>query len=334
MKTLFEINKQETRIWQGLAAAFRASPALCIVTAIMILDVAGTMFGLASDHTVITGMPAWVKPFKFGVSSGIYAASLALVIQETKIWRAVLRVVDFATAAALVLEVVLINLQAFRHTTSHFNNATPFDRNVFLAMAIGIAILWISAVLTTAATMRYQFSSALWGIVARIGMALIVLGAGTGAFMIPPSASQIAAAQVTHRMPISGSHTVGAPDGGPGLPILGWSTEHGDIRIAHFVGIHGLQALGLLALSLNVIKVNPRRGKLLMLMSAGTYSSLFFLLLYQALKGEPLLRPDHLVRFIFAALFVTAIALGVAALNSAGTRGPMMYTGSEARHES
>ncbi|MBB5060415.1 hypothetical protein HDF16_005151 [Granulicella aggregans] len=304
------------------------------MTAIMILDVAGTTFGLATDHTVITGTPAWVKPLKFGVSSGIYSASLAVVIRETKIWTAALKIVDFATAAALVLEVALINLQAFRHTTSHFNNSTPFDRNVFLVMAIGIAILWLSAVLVTSATMRYQYSSALWGIVARVGMALVVLGAGTGAFMVPPSPSQIAVAQVTHRMPISGSHTVGAPDGGPGLPVLGWSMEHGDIRIAHFVGIHGLQGLGLLALLFNVTKVDLRKAEVLIRLGAGIYSGLFFLLLYQALKGEPLLHPDHFVKSIFAVLFVAAIALSVAAMNSVGTAQPMMYPRSEARHES
>jgi hypothetical protein len=52
-------------------------------------------------------------------------------------------------------------------------------------------------------------------------------------------------------MPIIAAHTVGAPDGGPGLSGTGWSTEHGDLQLPHFMGLHALQVLPLINFALS-----------------------------------------------------------------------------------
>ena len=99
---------------------------------------------------------------------------------------------------------------------------------------------------------KNRFADAALGWALRLGMTLSLVGAASAGFMVRPTAEQLAAAHETGRLTVAGAHTVGAADGGPGLPGTNWSLEHGDLRIAHCVGLHALQAFPALAL----IKVN------------------------------------------------------------------------------
>ena len=109
-------------------------------------------------------------------------------------------------------------------------------------------------------------------------------------------------------MPIMGAHTVGAPDGGPGLSGTGWSTEHGDLRIPHFIGLHALQVLPLIAFMMRRRRLSSDTRVRLTLTAAGSYFTLVVLLLIQALRGQPILRPDALTFGLFGAwALVTAI---------------------------
>ena len=82
-------------------------------------------------------------------------------------------------------------------------------------------------------------------------------------------------------------HTVGTSDGGPGLPLTNWSTVAGDLRVAHFLGLHSLQAIPLFGLALERFRISGRTA--LTFAFAAAYFALFALLFYQALLGKPLL---------------------------------------------
>jgi hypothetical protein len=247
-----------------------------------------SLAGLVLDPRVIAGAPAWLKPLKFATSIAAYAFTLAWVFTYLPDWPRTRRLVGRATAAALLLELVLIDGQAMRGTTSHFNTATPFDTAVFAVMGLIIVTQTVITIALAAALWRQRFEDPALGWALRLGLTVTILGAFTGGLMTRPTAAQIAAARVTHTLPISGAHTVGAPDGGPGLPLTGWSTTHGDVRVPHFVGLHAWQALPLLVLlALPRGRLSDRRRVQLTAAAAGTYAILFAALLIQALDGRP-----------------------------------------------
>src|SRR3712207_8251223 len=86
-------------------------------------------------------------------------------------------------------------------------------------------------------------------------------------------------------MVVLNGHAVGVPDGGPGLPLVGWSTTGGDLRIAHFVGMHALQALPLLAAVLIAVQRFDERTRVSLVRVAGAaWTGLTVLLTAQALQ--------------------------------------------------
>ena len=244
--------------------------------------------GLLLDPRIITGAPAWLKPLKFAVSTAIYAFTLAWVFTYLPDWPRTRRVVGAGTAAAFLLEVAMIGGQAWRGTTSHFNVATPFDAAVFGVMGLVIVLQTLLAVALAVALWRQPFADPALGWALRLGVIVTVLGAFTGGLMTRPTAAQMANARATHQMPLSGAHTVGAPDGGPGLPLTGWSTRHGDVRVPHFIGLHAWQALPLFVV-LVLRRGRDRTRTALAITAAGAYAAVFVGLLVQALRGLPVL---------------------------------------------
>jgi hypothetical protein len=273
---------------------------------LMFVALAASLAGLWLDPRVITGMPAWLKPAKFAISIAIYALTLVWVFTYLPGWTRTRRVVGWTTAITLVLELVIIDAQAWRGTTSHFNVGTPFDAAVFGIMGTAILIAWLASIALTVALFRHRFADEGFAWALRIGMLITVLGQATGGIMTTPTQAQLAAARTT-AMTVSGAHTVGAPDGGAGLPITGWSREHGDLRVGHFVGIHAVQLLPALAWLIGPLGSTVRRRRAVLLL-ATAYFALFGILLAQALMGQPLLAPQGPIAIAFVAWAILSIA--------------------------
>ena len=84
------------------------------------------------------------------------------------------------------------------------------------------------------------------------------------------------------------AHNVGVPDGGPGLPLVNWSTVAGDLRVAHFFGLHGLQLIPLFAFVIHRYFNWPtKKQSLVVLVFAVIYLLWIAAVFYQAAQGKP-----------------------------------------------
>jgi len=306
------MDNREAKWRKAVAAGYAAAPGLTVLGFIMAADLLFCGLGLLVDHRVITGAPAWLKPAKFAISTLIAAWSFAFCIASVRTWPRFRRALDFILALALLIEIVLIDLQAARGTTSHFNFSTPFNGIVFGIMGVSIACIWLAMLLLTFLLFRQPFARPAWGWSLRLGMVLALIGTGSGALMTIPTSEQLAAAHANGKLPIAGAHTVGAPDGGPGLPVTDWSADHGDLRIAHFVGMHGLQILPLLAwwLARGRPRLDERTQRNFIFGTAVSYLAFFGLVLWQAFRGQSIAQPDAMTLKSFAAwLALTVVTM-------------------------
>jgi hypothetical protein len=214
----------------------------------------------------------------------------------------------------LGIEMVLIVMQVLRNTTSHFNQETPFDAAVFTAMGAVIAGMWLLNAIVAFLLARRRFAEApiVWGV--RLGLVAGLLGMTVAFLMTQPTPDQDALIAATGSSSIVGAHAVGVADGGPGLPVVGWSTEGGDLRVAHFVGLHGLQVVPLFGLAL--ARFGPpwlpmRDRSRLVGVAAAFWIALTLLLTWQALREQPLIAPDALTLLALGLLSaMTAVASG------------------------
>jgi hypothetical protein len=280
-----------------------------------------TGIALLLDPRQILGAPAWMKPAKFAASIAIYTFTLAWVFTYLREWPRTRRIASWVTTVTLLLEIVIIDTQVWRGTTSHFNVGTVLDGVLFTIMGLAILIQTLVATAVAVALWRQRFSDRAMGWALRLGMTVTIIGAMTGGLMTRPTRAQLDNARAGNRMTIAGAHTVGAPDGGPGLTGTGWSREHGDLRVAHFLGLHSLQVLALAALFFARKGWQEKRRVRMVWAISASYVSLFALLLWQALRGQSVVAPDAATMAALGLWAVlTASAIWLASSRAASAR--------------
>ncbi|MDR7281051.1 hypothetical protein [Catenuloplanes atrovinosus] len=296
---------------------------LAVVSGAMVALAVVCAFGLWLDDRVLVGAPIWLKPLKFAVSIVIYALTLAWMIslldarrRRTGWW------LGTVIAAGLIVEMIAIVGQLLRGRQSHFNVATAFDTAVWAVMAASIMIVFVATLGLGLVLLRQRLTDRPAALAIQLGIGIALAGMAIGFLMTFPTPSQVGALADGAAPTLIGAHGVGVEDGGPGLPVVGWSTAGGDLRVGHFIGLHALQALPLLAFALTPLS---RRRPLLadpavrtrLIATAGVgYAWLTGVVTWQALRGQPVTAPDALTLAVAALGLLTTLTAATWAVRS------------------
>ena len=252
------------------------------------------------DPRELGGVSVWEKPLKFFISSAIFGITyswLSSFIHKSSRW---VRLAGSVIAASLAIELILITAVAGFGETSHFNVSSPLAITIWSLMATFISLVLIATLVLSILIIREKSKSAELRLGLGMGSFNTAVGMGLAFLMTSPTANQLANFQG-----IAGAHSVGASDGGPGLPFFGWSTVAGDLRVGHFFGLHSIQvALALLVFAYLL----PAAFRLpTMLVGNFTYLGFVGIVTWQALRAEPFSSPGSLTITSLVVLLVGAV---------------------------
>lgn len=187
------------------------------------------------DQRKILGLNPWVKPVKFDLSVILFLVTIAVLLQALpEEWANTRLLLGWGIGVAMIVEDTIIALQSLRGHRSHMNFDTPLDGALFGTMGLFILLNTVLGAWLLLAWCRTDAGlppAVVWGI--RLGLLMLLAGSIEGVRIVG-----------------NGSHTVGAADGGAGLPFVNWSTRHGDLRVAHFFALHALQIFPLAGMAL------------------------------------------------------------------------------------
>lgn len=268
--TLFTPNLSGTR-----RHLFDAEPLFAATGTLIGLSLAVTLSAMAIDTREFLGENVWLKPVKFQIALTLYLLTLAFFarwLPSGMTARPGYRVYAGLVVFAVIAELIWIGGAAMFGTASHFNVSNPFLQSIYGLMG-AFAVLLTSATLfqgiaiwrnaRTGLVPALHLSIAL-GLVLTFVLTVIVAGA---------LASQ-------------SGHLIGTPVTGVKVPVLGWSREVGDLRVAHFFATHALHVLPVAAMLAGVL-LPKRWGVPAVWVAAFLFTALVIVSFAGALAGHP-----------------------------------------------
>ncbi len=248
--------------------AFRASsPLLWRTSLAFLIGFAVCLVLAAIDPRLFNGVSVWIKPAKFFLSLAVHMLTVMfglMLLPEARRMGLIARGSVLVLVAMAIFEMVYIAFRAARGEASHFNIGSEFAALLYTLMGIGAVLIMVSTAVIGGLILSHGSRS--------------LLARTTGASFVVAAILTIWVGLTLGGM---GSHWIGGDmTDATGLPLFGWSTTGGDLRVAHFIGLHLMQVLPVLALFRSTVVVA----------AAGlTGVAATFATYFQALAGNPLI---------------------------------------------
>ena len=255
------------RAW--LAELFARERRLALYGAVLMALLLPMVVAWALDERMLRDANVWVKPMKFAFSIAVLAFTTAWFIGHLPAARRSSRAVDWIVwllIGAGSFELAYIALQAALGQASHYNVGDALHGTMYTLMGIGALVLTATQPMLAWHLYRHPDAGrpAAYRQAVLIGLVLtFVFGAGVGMLL----------------------GNLQPPSGGIALPLLGWSIGGGDLRPAHFVGIHAEQVLPLMGFAA-AAALGARRAHTVVWASTLAYTALFVALVAWGLAGR------------------------------------------------
>nr|WP_198151630.1 hypothetical protein [Kibdelosporangium sp. MJ126-NF4]CEL17419.1 hypothetical protein [Kibdelosporangium sp. MJ126-NF4]CTQ91354.1 hypothetical protein [Kibdelosporangium sp. MJ126-NF4] len=289
-----------------------------------------SIVGLIVDDRVLLNESVWVKPLKFGFAFAVYGATLAWLL--TKLHKAKRFGWWLGTGHAVftALDVGAIALQAARGTFSHFNTDLdePVNAVVLGILTYGVPPVLVFNLVIAILVLAQRVGDRAQTVALRVGLTLAIVGMSVPIWLgVSQGIKERTVIDANGKaVTMYTGHGIGDPDG-TGMFLTNWSVTGGDMRVPHFVGMHGIHVLLLLTVILGALagrytwlRNEKVRSRLVGVAGFG-YCGLMAILVWQAGRGQSLIHPDAQTGIAFAALVVvTAIAAGAVIASSTSVR--------------
>ncbi|WP_280444503.1 hypothetical protein [Nocardia brasiliensis] len=285
------------RLHRPLMVSVAFMAALAVVSAI----------GMLVDDRQLLGESVWLKPFKFGLAFTLYSATLAFLLSLPHKGSRATWWLGTVFAITGVLDVGFIAVQGARGTFSHFNNVdtdpvNQIGQQIFMSGVPGLflANLLIALILCWQRLLDRPTASAIrFGLLFAVaGMAMGYLMGFTGKQLVRDADGKVVELIAGHTVIDPALRDLSPRDAAPGMPITHWSTIGGDLRVPHFVGLHGIQVLLLAVLVLawlapryRWLRAERTRAAVIGVLGLG-YTGLLAIVFTQAMRAQSLVHPD------------------------------------------